>query len=713
MKLSDFDFPLPNSLIAQKPAKKRENSNLLIAGANNPLVIDKFHNIIDYLLPGDLMVFNDSKVIKAKLILNKSEKKVELYLNKQIIDNQWYGFAKPSKRLNPGDQFDFDGNKIIIMQKLGMGQVEVKFELLNLTVFEFLEKYGETPLPPYIKRKEFLSEDISRYQTVYSKNPGAVAAPTAGLHFSKDLLASIKAKKVDIVFITLHVGAGTFLPVKTDDIAQHKMHSEYYQIDKITADKINKAKKDNKRIIAVGTTSLRSLESSTIAGQIQATNVFDEAENGDFSNLALLNNPDFEVDALNEKGCSLLHYAIGHNNPSTGEHLIKYFHANPNIATVQSGRVPLHLAVDTQNINSVRMLLDCEADPNIQAKMGKNTPMHLAAAKHQHDSPASLEILKLLIEAGTKVSILNSASLLAVDCLDSKTFDELLPSFTKYIDTGNTVEEKQKRLGETISELIFATQYYSPEPAHPMTNLDKNMKTHEKYKVVFDKAREGDFSGLILLNHPDFEANALDGEGYSLLHYAVFHDYDNIGEYLISYRHVNPNIASINNGEVPLHTAVLAQNVDSVKMLLDCEADPNIQFNDSGNTALHLAGAIHWREDSDASLNILKLLIKSGAKISIHNNTGLLAIDGVDPDIFEELLPSFSEYINTGSTLEEKQERLIETIFELVFTARYNSPEPSTELTNCVKQQKAKELVEKLQEMYESEFAIELLVFLI
>lgn len=269
MKLSDFDFVLPKSLIAQEPAEKRENSNLLVAELNNHLVVDKFYNIINYLQPGDVIVFNDSKVIKAKLILETLGRKIELYLNKQVGHNKWHGFARPSKRLKEGDQFDFGGNKICIIKKLGMGQVEVEFVLDSISIFEFLEIYGQVPLPPYIKREKFINSDNRRYQTVYGKNPGAVAAPTAGLHFTEDLLKVIQAKNVTIVFITLHVGAGTFLPVKTEDIDGHIMHSEYYQIDAMTAQIINKAKQEQRRIIAVGTTSLRALESGALHGQLQ------------------------------------------------------------------------------------------------------------------------------------------------------------------------------------------------------------------------------------------------------------------------------------------------------------------------------------------------------------------------------------------------------------------------------------------------------------
>ncbi len=269
MKLSDFDFTLPKILIAQKPSDKRENSDLLVARQNNSLVRNKFYSIINYLEAGDVIVFNDSKVIKAKLILDKSGKRIELYLNKQVEGNRWHGFAKPSKRLKEGDQFDFAGNKITLIKKLGMGQVEVEFTLQDISVFEFLEKYGEMPLPPYIKREDNFNEDNTRYQTVYSKKPGAVAAPTAGLHFTEDLLSLIKAKKVEIVFITLHVGAGTFLPIKTEDINRHIMHKEYYEIETITAKIINKAKKDNRRVIAVGSTSLRALESAALQSQVE------------------------------------------------------------------------------------------------------------------------------------------------------------------------------------------------------------------------------------------------------------------------------------------------------------------------------------------------------------------------------------------------------------------------------------------------------------
>lgn len=273
MKLTDFDFILPAELIAQTPMTKRDEANLLVAQPNKQLVQTKFYNIIDYLHPNDLVVFNDSRVINAKLTLNKAGRKIELYLNRQIKHNYWLGFARPARKLNEGDQFDFVGNKIIISKKLAQGEIDIKFDLKDISVFQFLEKYGEIPLPPYIKRAENLSnDDNDRYQTIYGNKLGAVAAPTAGLHFTNDLLASIRAQNIEIVFVTLHVGAGTFLPVKTDDIDQHKMHSEYYHITEEAAHIINEAKSANRRIIAVGTTSLRVLESAEVNGQVTAGN---------------------------------------------------------------------------------------------------------------------------------------------------------------------------------------------------------------------------------------------------------------------------------------------------------------------------------------------------------------------------------------------------------------------------------------------------------
>ncbi|CAF2248401.1 unnamed protein product [Rotaria magnacalcarata] len=267
MNLSNFDFDLPLELIAQEHLEYRDQSNLIISSEDNKIV--KFSDIIDYLNPGDLMVFNDSRVINAKLTLDKSGKTININLNKpSSIENSWRAFAKPAKKLTIGDEFFFDNHKLVITNKFEFGEIEVKFVLDGIEIFTFLDQYGEVPLPLYIKRQTPNKEDGLRYQTVYSQNKGSVAAPTAGLHFTPELLEKIKAKNIEIQFITLHVGAGAFLPVKTDNISDHKMHSEYFHISLSTARAINKAKSEGRRIISVGTTALRSLESCAQSGKL-------------------------------------------------------------------------------------------------------------------------------------------------------------------------------------------------------------------------------------------------------------------------------------------------------------------------------------------------------------------------------------------------------------------------------------------------------------
>lgn len=266
MKLSDFDFDLPSELIAQAPSSKRDESNLLVAVPSDPIKT-KFYNIIDYLKEGDLLVFNNSKVIKAKLNLGKN---ITINLNQKILENYWSAFARPVRKLKIGDKFYFDNNKVIITEKLEMGEIKIKFELNDISVFEFLDRYGEMPLPLYIKRFSAQESDNKRYQTIYSEIEGSVAAPTAGLHFTNDILNKLKAKGIEIAFLTLHVGAGTFLPVKTENIDEHKMHTEYCSITSEVAEIINKAKQDKRRIIAVGTTTIRTLESAYVNSKVRA-----------------------------------------------------------------------------------------------------------------------------------------------------------------------------------------------------------------------------------------------------------------------------------------------------------------------------------------------------------------------------------------------------------------------------------------------------------
>jgi S-adenosylmethionine:tRNA ribosyltransferase-isomerase len=266
MKLSDFDFDLPLELVAQEPCHKRDHSNLLVALPGCPAIKTHFYNIIDYLKNGDVIVFNNSRVIKAKIILDKSGRKIEFYLNKKLQNGNWLGFAKPAKKLKEGDIFEFGADKITVLKKWMMGETEVAFDIKSGSFWDFLEQHGQIPLPPYIKRKDAKVEDELRYQTVYGAVPGSVAAPTAGLHFTKELIEKIKSKGVQIIEVTLHVGSGTFLPVKVENIKDHEMHSEYCSISQESARIISGAKRDGRRIIAVGTTSLRVLESASLNG---------------------------------------------------------------------------------------------------------------------------------------------------------------------------------------------------------------------------------------------------------------------------------------------------------------------------------------------------------------------------------------------------------------------------------------------------------------
>ena len=261
MDINEFDYELPKELIAQTPLKERSSSRLLILNKNNGKIKhDHFYNIINYLKKGDVLVLNDTKVIPARLIGEKEDTKavIEILLLKELGEDNWECLARPGKRLKVGTIVSFGEGllKAKLTEKLDDGIVHVKL-IYDGILMEILDKLGTMPLPPYIHEK---LEDQSRYQTVYAKYDGSAAAPTAGLHFTKELLKQIEEKGVIITYVTLHVGLGTFRPVEVENILDHKMHSEFYIMTKETADILNKAKEEKRRIIAVGTTSTRTLE---------------------------------------------------------------------------------------------------------------------------------------------------------------------------------------------------------------------------------------------------------------------------------------------------------------------------------------------------------------------------------------------------------------------------------------------------------------------
>ena len=262
MKTEDFNYDLDESLIAQTPLEKREESRLMVLDKKTgEIKHEHFYNIIDYLKAGDVLVLNDTKVIPARLIGQKEETKaiIELLLLKNIKEDIWECLAKPVKRLKEGTIISFGSHlKAQVLKILEEGIVQVQM-LYEGIFYEILDELGQMPLPPYIKEK---LKDKDRYQTVYAKNLGSAAAPTAGLHFTQDLLTKLEQKGVIIKYITLHVGLGTFRPVVVENINDHVMHSEYYSISADTAQALNQAKKENRRIIAVGTTTTRTLEAA-------------------------------------------------------------------------------------------------------------------------------------------------------------------------------------------------------------------------------------------------------------------------------------------------------------------------------------------------------------------------------------------------------------------------------------------------------------------
>lgn len=284
MRLSEFDFDLPEDRIALRPAEPRDAARLLVVRPEQPLADHVVRDLPDFLRPGDAMIFNDTRVIPARLAglregrttggADGTPVAVEATLHRRLTPDRWSAFMRPGKRLKVGDRVAFgarddracglDRLDATVAEKHEGGEVVLAFDLSGPDLDVGIARHGDMPLPPYIAAKRGEDErDRADYQTVYAREDGSVAAPTAGLHFTPDLLAALKAKGVSTHFVTLHVGAGTFLPVKTDDVSEHKMHAEYGQVTREVADALNAVRAAGGRIVCVGTTSLRLLESAT------------------------------------------------------------------------------------------------------------------------------------------------------------------------------------------------------------------------------------------------------------------------------------------------------------------------------------------------------------------------------------------------------------------------------------------------------------------
>ena len=275
MRVDDFDFALPKDRIAQAPARPRDSARLLCVGggAGGGLADRAVRDLPALLRPGDLLAMNDTKVIPARIrgvrSAARGEARIELTLHRQMpgereAETRWLAFARPGKRLKPGDTVRCPGlPDATVLEKRAGGEILLAFEAGAAALLEALDAAGEMPLPPYIARSAACRDDREDYQTVYARARGAVAAPTAGLHFTEDLFGALDRRGVDRAFVTLHVGAGTFLPVKAERVADHRMHAETGTVSAATAQRINEARAAGGRIVAVGTTSLRLLESCT------------------------------------------------------------------------------------------------------------------------------------------------------------------------------------------------------------------------------------------------------------------------------------------------------------------------------------------------------------------------------------------------------------------------------------------------------------------
>ncbi len=270
MRLSDFDFTVPKELIAKYPIKQRDHARLMVVRRSDQSIAHKhFYNIIDYLNPGDLMVINETMVYPARVwaVKDRTDAKVEVFLLRELENNLWEVMVKPARKVRIGNKLMItDGVQCDVIDNTVSGGRVVRFNnIAKETLYKLIDTVGQSPLPPYIDR-EPTEEDKVRYQTVYARRRGAVAAPTAGLHFTPELLEKIKAKGVKIYPIVLHIGLGTFRPVVVEDLSRHRMDSEYFEVSAETALAINEARARGKRIVAVGTSVVRTLETVTVSG---------------------------------------------------------------------------------------------------------------------------------------------------------------------------------------------------------------------------------------------------------------------------------------------------------------------------------------------------------------------------------------------------------------------------------------------------------------
>jgi S-adenosylmethionine:tRNA ribosyltransferase-isomerase len=276
-RLELFDYDLPSELIAQYPAENRDSSRLLVIDRQEGTLTDRqFSDLCEYLHEGDVLVLNDSRVMPARLLGSKQSTgaHIELFLLRRIEESKetWEVLAKPARRLKPGDRVVFsEGFRAHVLAKEEDGSLIVDFEFEGIFL-EALEQVGTVPLPPYIKRNAE-PIDVQRYQTVYADELGSAAAPTAGLHFTPELLSELRDKGVEMAFVTLHVGLGTFRPVATDTIEQHQMHEEFYHIEQSVADTISAAKRERRRVVCVGTTSVRTIESAALQASDGSVNI--------------------------------------------------------------------------------------------------------------------------------------------------------------------------------------------------------------------------------------------------------------------------------------------------------------------------------------------------------------------------------------------------------------------------------------------------------